>query len=406
MKKMVCEICGSQSIRKENGVFICQECGTEYCAEDAKKLLIDVDIITPENDLGKVNKITEEEDKFLLLKKLSLWGDFLSQIQKIIPKYYSVENLYGGSLRLVESFDILRPSFEFNIFAGVDNPQSSFVVENEFFKKQMVNEPLYVELKGIWLKSVNLINEKLKSGYKQCHPIDGGDFIATENVLNYRYFGPGIDFLLRMRYSKFHDFLFSLINEKKTLQITYGKVGIFVFHEMLSDFPSLIDAQRKAKKLNNKLLDDYYGFFESNDYLDYKAGKENMLKELISEVPSLEDIFYLPIQYRNVESVVGLMKIILDGKAESWKEAVILFDTESFRKNLLQSISNLVETLNAYMENINTQLEKINLNLQNVNSKLFDISINLDKTYQKISKQNRKLQKIQRNTFITMIECL
>lgn len=44
---MVCEICGSFSIRKENGVFVCQECGTEYSVEDAKKLLRDVDNEAP-----------------------------------------------------------------------------------------------------------------------------------------------------------------------------------------------------------------------------------------------------------------------------------------------------------------------------------------------------------------------
>ena len=29
MKKMICEICESQKIKKENGVFVCQDCGTE-----------------------------------------------------------------------------------------------------------------------------------------------------------------------------------------------------------------------------------------------------------------------------------------------------------------------------------------------------------------------------------------
>ena len=40
---MVCEICGSQKIKKENDVFICQECGTEYSLEEARKLLKEVD---------------------------------------------------------------------------------------------------------------------------------------------------------------------------------------------------------------------------------------------------------------------------------------------------------------------------------------------------------------------------
>ena len=37
MGKIVCEICGSQSIRKENGVFVCQNCGIEYSLSEIKK---------------------------------------------------------------------------------------------------------------------------------------------------------------------------------------------------------------------------------------------------------------------------------------------------------------------------------------------------------------------------------
>ena len=42
MKKMVCEICGSNDIEKKDGVFVCKSCGTQYSTEEAKKLLIEV----------------------------------------------------------------------------------------------------------------------------------------------------------------------------------------------------------------------------------------------------------------------------------------------------------------------------------------------------------------------------
>ena len=42
MKKMVCDICGSQSIKKESGTFICQDCVTEYSLEEARNLLKEV----------------------------------------------------------------------------------------------------------------------------------------------------------------------------------------------------------------------------------------------------------------------------------------------------------------------------------------------------------------------------
>ncbi len=43
MKKLVCEICGGANIAKENGIFICKDCGCQYSDADVKKLLVDVD---------------------------------------------------------------------------------------------------------------------------------------------------------------------------------------------------------------------------------------------------------------------------------------------------------------------------------------------------------------------------
>lgn len=42
MKRMTCEICGSNELEKRDGVFICNSCGTRYSTEEAKKLLIEV----------------------------------------------------------------------------------------------------------------------------------------------------------------------------------------------------------------------------------------------------------------------------------------------------------------------------------------------------------------------------
>ena len=55
---MVCEICESQSIKKENGVFVCLECGTEYSLDEAKKLLKEIDEELVKND-SKSSSIPE-----------------------------------------------------------------------------------------------------------------------------------------------------------------------------------------------------------------------------------------------------------------------------------------------------------------------------------------------------------
>lgn len=43
MKKIVCEVCNSQNIKKENGIFICKECGTEYSLDEVKNLMQEVE---------------------------------------------------------------------------------------------------------------------------------------------------------------------------------------------------------------------------------------------------------------------------------------------------------------------------------------------------------------------------
>ena len=45
MRRIICDICGSQSIIKENGVFVCTECGAQYSLSEAQKLLKEIDTI-------------------------------------------------------------------------------------------------------------------------------------------------------------------------------------------------------------------------------------------------------------------------------------------------------------------------------------------------------------------------
>ena len=41
MKQMVCEICGGKDLIKQDGVFVCQACGTKYSIEEARKIMIE-----------------------------------------------------------------------------------------------------------------------------------------------------------------------------------------------------------------------------------------------------------------------------------------------------------------------------------------------------------------------------
>lgn len=41
MKAITCEMCGSTNLIKNNGVFVCQSCGTKYSVEEARKMMVD-----------------------------------------------------------------------------------------------------------------------------------------------------------------------------------------------------------------------------------------------------------------------------------------------------------------------------------------------------------------------------
>ena len=41
MKRMTCEMCGGIDLVKQDGLFVCQYCGTKYSVEEAKKMMID-----------------------------------------------------------------------------------------------------------------------------------------------------------------------------------------------------------------------------------------------------------------------------------------------------------------------------------------------------------------------------
>ena len=41
MKALTCEMCGSTNLIKEEGVFVCQSCGTKYSVEEAKKMMVE-----------------------------------------------------------------------------------------------------------------------------------------------------------------------------------------------------------------------------------------------------------------------------------------------------------------------------------------------------------------------------
>lgn len=41
MKVLACEICGSNDLVKQEGLFVCQYCGAKYSLEEARKMMVE-----------------------------------------------------------------------------------------------------------------------------------------------------------------------------------------------------------------------------------------------------------------------------------------------------------------------------------------------------------------------------
>ncbi len=72
MKRLVCEMCGGTDLVKQNGVFVCQNCGTKYSVEEAKKMMVE-GAVTIEGTVAVEG--TVKVDKSEQLKKLYILAE-------------------------------------------------------------------------------------------------------------------------------------------------------------------------------------------------------------------------------------------------------------------------------------------------------------------------------------------
>ncbi|MDR3001228.1 MAG: TFIIB-type zinc finger domain-containing protein [Fibromonadaceae bacterium] len=63
MKQLICEMCGGKELIKQDGIFVCQSCGTKYSVEDAKKMMVTIDTSAKiENALKNARRAKECHD--------------------------------------------------------------------------------------------------------------------------------------------------------------------------------------------------------------------------------------------------------------------------------------------------------------------------------------------------------
>ena len=78
MKAIICEMCNGNELIKQDGLYVCQNCGTKYSTEDAKKLIVDIS--------GSSIKV-DESDKTDRFRKLARSARSMNNTQKACEYY-------------------------------------------------------------------------------------------------------------------------------------------------------------------------------------------------------------------------------------------------------------------------------------------------------------------------------
>ncbi len=152
MQSLKCEMCGSNDIIKQDGIYVCQHCGTKYSPEEAKKMFIQGSII--------IDNAASAKNYLLLAENASEsqnYSDaekYSNKVIEINPNEASAWFIKGKAAGWQTTLNNLRTNEAVNCFN-----KALELKEDESFKINIQNE-----LKGILQASVDLALN-IYSGY-------------------------------------------------------------------------------------------------------------------------------------------------------------------------------------------------------------------------------------------------
>lgn len=164
MKAIQCEMCCSNDIIKQDGLYVCQHCGTKYSVEEAKKLFFESTV--------KIDKSDELKSLYEVARRARKDNDIdtaLKYYEKILtldsgwePYFYSI---YYQSLRFTSS----QIKIIANRIKNCENTVLTLIKDSIHDENQM-----RTEIKEICIKigriSTSLFNSSLES-YKSLLPV-------------------------------------------------------------------------------------------------------------------------------------------------------------------------------------------------------------------------------------------
>lgn len=134
MKQLTCEMCGSTDLIKQDGVFVCETCGTKYSVEEAKKMMVEGTVEVA--GTIKIDDSAKIANYYTIAESACDAGNqkeaenYCNKVIEIEPNNYKAWLLKGRAAGLQSTLDNIRLEESISYFCkAVDNAPEDQVKE-------------------------------------------------------------------------------------------------------------------------------------------------------------------------------------------------------------------------------------------------------------------------------------
>lgn len=180
MKQLTCEMCGSTDLMKQDGVFVCQTCGTKYSVEEAKKMMVEVDGTVEVKNAAQLENLLNLANSSFESENYAQAEEFCNQVIAMDDKNYEAWKLKGEAInyqinsknqRILEVYNCIMTSYRvlpdeekaIKKYEIISSLKKCFEGEVEFWLKQFeVGRPTNAALtrvKNAYIDAYNKVKE-------------------------------------------------------------------------------------------------------------------------------------------------------------------------------------------------------------------------------------------------------
>lgn len=281
MKQLTCEMCGSTDLIKQDGVFICQSCGTKYSVEEAKRMMVEgtVDV---SGSTVKVDNSERLENLYKLARQAKESNDnanaekYYEMIKLEVPDDWEA-NFFSAYHHAMQT-TIARIE---NAVIGLSNTLEGVLSMTEKLENYDERKSAVVTISGYLVIFANVIEKSSRAAFKSA-----SDNASTSSFMMNRF----LEYVART--TAVYSMLFNFANSVS---------------DLYSHDEDMLKAMNVLYKLGIQFAIDH------NDMFDDKEDKYNNLDELYAEkVRKLEPDYYIP--KPNREGFPGMFKTVMENR--------------------------------------------------------------------------------------------